>query len=163
MQLAQYVSTIANGGYRIQPHIVKEVTEPTENGQLGPIISQVPTKVLDRIVEPSSWIQRVQTGFHMVYDQPGGTLYSFFTGVKYDPAGKSGTAQAFDDKGNPVINLSLIGFAPFNNPEVAIAVLVPAAYNSAVGPEPNAEIARQVFDYYFQLKQQRATAAAKTK
>ena len=39
MQLAQYVSTIANGGNRMQPHIVKEIREPVDdNEELGPIV-----------------------------------------------------------------------------------------------------------------------------
>src|SRR5690606_7158037 len=42
LQLAQYVSTIANGGYRMQTHIVKEIRDPgDENGNLGPIVQEI--------------------------------------------------------------------------------------------------------------------------
>ena len=41
LQLAQYVSTIANGGYRIAPKVLKEIREPSEDGKiLGPLIQE---------------------------------------------------------------------------------------------------------------------------
>src|SRR5690606_38958785 len=50
LQLAQYVSTIANGGYRMQPHIVKEIREPSDGKEeLGPLAQEVQPKVLNRI------------------------------------------------------------------------------------------------------------------
>ncbi|WP_256235743.1 penicillin-binding protein 2 [Bacillus sp. EB600] len=165
IQLAQYVSTIANGGYRVQPHIVKEIREPsTDNKELGPIIEQVPTKILDKINAQDSWIQRVQQGFKMVMQVGDGTAVKYFGSADYDPAGKTGTAQAFYDgplrkqfgKNDPeVMNLSLVAFAPASNPEIAMAVLVPWAYEGATGPSPNEEIGRQVLDAYFNLKKQR--------
>ncbi|CAM5249350.1 serine-type D-Ala-D-Ala carboxypeptidase OS=Lysinibacillus sphaericus OX=1421 GN=LS41612_08495 PE=3 SV=1 [Lysinibacillus sphaericus] len=45
LQLAQYISTIANGGYRVQPHVVKEVRDPSKDGQqLGQLVTEVLTK-----------------------------------------------------------------------------------------------------------------------
>jgi cell division protein FtsI/penicillin-binding protein 2 len=172
MQLAQYVSTIANGGYRVQPHIVKEIREPsTDNKQLGTIIEQVQPKILDRINAQEDWIKRVQEGFKMVAQVGDGTLVGYFGNAPYDPAGKSGTAQAFYDGplrkqfGNndpEVMNLSMVAFAPASNPEVAMAVLVPWAYEGASGPSPNEEIGRQVFDAYFNLKKQRQASGQNT-
>lgn len=164
LQLAQYVSTIANGGYRMQPHIVDEITAPTTNSnQPGSVIQEIQPNVLNRIDMPDSWIQHVQQGFRMVYQVGDGTAVPYFTGVSYDPAGKTGTAQAFyygSDRskwGTPVINASLVGFAPFNNPEVAVAVLVPWEYQG-IGTPLSDIIGRQVFDAYFNLKKQREQA-----
>ncbi len=98
---------------------------------------------------------------------PGGTAYSYFTGVDYSPAGKTGTAQAFYDgperkkfgKEPPeVMNLSLVGYAPFDNPEIAMAVLVPWAYQGNSGPNSNEIIGRRVMDAYFNLKKERQAA-----
>ena len=49
MQLAQYVSTIANGGNRMQPHIVKEIRDPVDdNEELGPVVQEnSPTVLID--------------------------------------------------------------------------------------------------------------------
>ena len=59
MQMAQYVSTIANGGYRMQPHIVKEIREPVDDNQeLGPVIKENEPTVLNRIPMKDEWIKR---------------------------------------------------------------------------------------------------------
>lgn len=174
MQLVQYISTIANGGYRVQPHIVKEIRQPSmDNTEMGPIIQEVQPNILNKIDFQDDWIKRVQEGFKLVYQAPGGTAYSFFQGVDYSPAGKTGTAQAFYDgperknfKEPPeVMNLSLVGYAPSDNPEIAMAVLVPWAYQGDTGPSVNEEIGRRVMDAYFNLKKQRqqqASGAANT-
>jgi penicillin-binding protein A len=164
MQLAQYVSTIANGGYRVQPHIVKEIREPVlENNELGPIVQEIEPTILNRIDGKDEWIDRVQEGFRMVMQVGDGTGVSSFKGVEYSPAGKTGTAQAFYDgperkkfgKIPPeVMNLSLISYAPSDNPEVAMAVLVPWAYQGNSGPATANMIGRRVMDMYFNLKKQ---------
>ncbi len=167
MQLAQYVSTIANGGYRIQPHIVKEIREPVlENNQMGPIIQEIEPNILNRIDGKDEWIDRVQEGFRMVMQVGDGTAVGYFKGSEYSPAGKTGTAQAFYDgperkkfgKIPPeVMNLSLISYAPFDNPEVAMAVLVPWAYQGNSGPSTANIIGKRVMDTYFNLKKQTQT------
>ncbi|MFD0827537.1 peptidoglycan D,D-transpeptidase FtsI family protein [Neobacillus sp. M.A.Huq-85] len=171
MQLAQYISTIANGGYRVQPHLVKEIREPImEKNQLGPIVQEIQPKILNRIDEKDSWINRVKEGFRMVMQTTGGTAYSYFKGADYSPAGKTGTAQAFYDGPDrskfgkippEVMNLSLVSFAPSNNPEVAMAVLVPWVYQGNSGPSVNNYIGRRVLDAYFDLKKERAKKSQK--
>ncbi|MGJ7921379.1 peptidoglycan D,D-transpeptidase FtsI family protein [Neobacillus sp. LXY-4] len=169
MQLAQYVSAVANGGYRIQPHIVKEIRDPVlDNKELGPIFQQIGTNVLNKVDAKEEWIDLVQTGFKKVMQESGGTAYSKFGGASYQPAGKTGTAQAFYDgperknygKEPPeVMNLSLVSYAPSDNPEVAMAVLVPWAYQGDKGPSPNLEIGRRVLDTYFNLKNEKLNQA----
>lgn len=164
MQLAQYVSTIANGGNRVQPHIVKEIREPVmENNELGPIVEEIEPKVLNRIDMKDAWIKRVQEGFRMVMQVGDGTATSYFRSAPYHPAGKTGTAQAFYDgsdktkRGTEVWNLSLVSYAPSDNPEVAVAVVVPWAYSGSSGPSINNLIGRRVLDAYFDLKKTRQT------
>lgn len=161
MQLAQYVSTIANGGYRVQPHIVKEIRAPLmETDQLGPLLSEIKPTVLNRLDLESGWIEVVQEGFRQVMQHPEGTGYGKFHTAAYLPAGKTGTAQAFYDgpdrskykEAPSVINLSLVGYAPYNNPEVAMSVVVPWAYTGKSGPSVSTDIGRKVLDAYFDLK-----------
>jgi cell division protein FtsI/penicillin-binding protein 2 len=168
MQLAQYVSTIANGGYRVQPHLVKEIRDPLlENNEMGPIVQEIQPTILNKLDMKDDWIKRVQDGFRMVMQTPGGTSYSYFTGVDYNPAGKTGTAQAFYDgperkkfgKLAPeVMNLSLVSYAPADNPEIAMAVLVPWVYQGNTGPNINEFVGRRVMDAYFNLKKTRQAA-----
>ncbi|UYZ20177.1 peptidoglycan D,D-transpeptidase FtsI family protein [Mesobacillus jeotgali] len=161
MQLAQYISTIANGGYRMQPRIVKEIREPSNNGEeLGPIYKSFPPNVLNDIDIKDQWLERVHTGFKKVMQEPGGTAYRYFSTASYSPAGKTGTAEAFYDgqfrvKGEKLIqtmNLSLVGYAPHDNPEIAMAVIVPWAYQGNVDHGANKKIGRAVMDAYFNMK-----------
>ncbi|WP_430517063.1 peptidoglycan D,D-transpeptidase FtsI family protein [Bacillus infantis] len=168
MQLAQYVSTIANGGNRMEPHIVKEIREPLmDNSELGPILEEIKPKVLNRLDIEENWMKRVQEGFRRVMQEPGGTAYGNFggKGKTYKPAGKTGTAEAFYDgprrkdfgKEPPeTMNLSLVSYAPSDNPEVALAVLVPWAYQGSVDHGANKKIGERVLDAYFDLKKKRA-------
>jgi penicillin-binding protein A len=162
MQLAQYVSTIANGGFRMQPHIVKQIREPDREGEtLGPVLKEINPTVLNTIDVKKEWLRRVQRGFKKVMQEPGGTAYKFFGSAPYSPAGKTGTAEAFYDgplrshfgkEPPPVMNLSLVSYAPSTNPEVAMAVIVPWAYNGKEDNRANLKIGRRVLDTYFQLK-----------
>ena len=169
MQLAQYISTIANGGSRMEPHMVKEIREPQLDNELGPIVQEIQPKVMNRLYLENRWIENVQLGFKKVMQEQGGTAYSFFGGKSYSPAGKTGTAEAFYDgplrsnygKEPPeVMNLSLVGYAPSENPEIAMAVLVPWAYTGGIDNRSNLRIGERVMDTYFKLQQQRETGAA---
>lgn len=164
MQLAQYVCTIANGGYRMKPRIVKEIRAPLENSEeIGPVVEEITPTVLNRIDLKDGWIERVQEGFRQVTQHSEGTAYSRFVGAKYSPAGKTGTAEAFYDgperykydEPPEVKNLTFVGYAPHNNPEVAIAVVVPWAYQGRSGYGMNTIIARRVLDTYFDMKEKR--------
>jgi penicillin-binding protein A len=151
LQLLQYVSTIANDGERVQPHFMKEVREPNnENGKSGEVIEEFQTNVLNTVDMDLSYIERVQNGFHLVMNGNQGTATSAFKGAAYDPAGKTGTAQVSDGSGGYNYNLTLVGYAPYENPEVAISVVVPNVENDSSGI--NKSIGRKILDYYFQNK-----------
>ncbi|WP_025948934.1 peptidoglycan D,D-transpeptidase FtsI family protein [Geobacillus thermocatenulatus] len=162
MQLAQYVSTIANGGYRMKPQLVKEIREPSADGKkLGRIMKQFEPVVLNRIDMKTEYIKRVQEGFRRVMQEPGGTAYSYFASASYKPAGKTGTAEAFYDgpiqsrRNDPTYNLTLVGYAPYNDPEVSFAVVVPWA-TQGESDGINDRIGRRILDAYFELKAKRA-------
>ncbi|MGE7604162.1 peptidoglycan D,D-transpeptidase FtsI family protein [Peribacillus sp. NPDC097675] len=164
MQLAQYVSTIANGGKRLEPHVVKEIRDPSDkHGTLGPVFQSVGPKVLNDLDGEDIWIQRIQEGFRQVAQEPGGTAYSAFAGKSYHPAAKTGTAQAFYDGPRrkeysepvPTINLTLVGYAPHDKPEVAFSVITPWVYQGSAADDINKRIGEAVMDAYFKLKEKR--------
>ena len=58
LQLAQYISTIANGGYRMQPQIVKEIRQPSAKPEeVGKVVQSMEPKVLNRVDMPESQIK----------------------------------------------------------------------------------------------------------
>ncbi|MFB4166484.1 peptidoglycan D,D-transpeptidase FtsI family protein [Virgibacillus sp. JSM 102003] len=156
LQLAQYVSTIANDGYRVRPHFMKEIRMPVPHeDKLGPVYRSNNTDVLNKIVMDDNYIERVQKGFYQVYQQSGGTAASYFADKEYTAAGKTGTAEKdqYDD-GEKIAegeNHTLVGYAPYDNPEVAFAVIVPEAGVPNVHPTSKL-IGEQILDTYFGLK-----------
>lgn len=158
MQLAQYVSTIANGGYRVRPHFVKEIREPTQDDeQLGPIYRSHDTEVLNKIEMDDSELQRVQEGFRRVFQGAQGTGVSHWRNKKYNPAGKTGTAENekyVDGVKIDLENLALVGYAPYDNPEVAFAVIIPNL-SKVKGQNINHAIGTRILDTYFELKEER--------
>lgn len=165
MQLAQYVSTIANGGYRIEPHVMKEIREPSEDKKrLGSIVYEDEPKVLNRIDATSAQINHVQLGFHDVYHLPRGTAYTEFNSAPYDASGKSGTAETYVN-GQLNYNTTIIGYAPSDNPEVSYAVVIPYSHIQASGvadPYLDKKIGKRVMDKYFELKKERAKSSEHT-
>ncbi|OUB23750.1 penicillin-binding protein [Bacillus thuringiensis serovar yunnanensis] len=166
LQLAQYVSTIANGGYRIKPQIVQEIREPSiKEGNLGKVIRSIEPTVLNRIDMKKDYIDRVKEGFRKVFQENGGTGAQYFQNDPNKPAGKTGTAQTvyggdrkgvgMDQEGKKieVTNLTLVGYAPYDKPEIAFSVVVPWLTHDH--PAINSLIGKDILDAYFDLKKQR--------
>ena len=161
MQMAQYAATIANDGYRVRPHFLKEIREPyNAEDQLGPVRDRVNTEVLNRIQMSDSHIERVQEGFRQVFQTPGGTGYSYWADKDYNPAGKTGTAEnEFFENGVQINteNLTLIGYAPYNEPEIAFAVVIPKLGTQSQQHSINHAIGERIMDAYFDMKEERDT------
>ncbi|MBM7569654.1 peptidoglycan D,D-transpeptidase FtsI family protein [Aquibacillus albus] len=160
LQLAQYVSTIANDGYRLRPYLVKQIREPVASKEeLGPVQKAINPDVLNKIEMEQDYIDRVQEGFRRVMQEPQGTGVAYFGNAPYDPAGKTGTAQNGIYENGQLIaeteNLTLVGYAPYDEPEVAFAVVVPNT-GAFEGKHPvNHMIGRRILDKYFELKEKR--------
>lgn len=168
LQLAQYVSTIANGGYRMKPQIVKEIREPNRDGTLsGNVIQPFTPAVLNRLDMKKEYIEQVQEGFRRVYQEPRGTAYIYFGHAPYSqyrPAGKTGTSQSLyygprrEYWGTMTNNLTLVGYAPFEDPEVAFSIVVPWAKDGVYAI--NKYIGQRILESYFNLKEDRYSGAS---
>ena len=146
LQLAQFVSTIANGGYRVAPKVLKEIREPSQDGEiLGALLQETDVNVLNRIENTEKEIEQVKKGMEYTYYGPHGTARNLFNGASYTAAGKTGTAQSAyygDDRskyGMASVNLTHVGYAPAENPEVAYAVVIPYASTDR-GELPNSGV-----------------------
>lgn len=153
LQMAQYVSTIANDGVRVKPKLVNEIRYPSSTDELGGVYRHNDVEILNTIEVDDEAIKRVQTGFQRVFNSPSGTGYRYWNGKSYKPAGKTGTAEtSVYENGNrySVINLSLVGYAPYDDPEVAFAVLVPNLSSSSAANGINHQIGTKIMDAYFE-------------
>lgn len=130
IQLSQYISTIANSGSRIEPHLLKEVHESTNDEKLGKTIHEVKPKVLNKIDTKEEYMQRVRKGFYAVVNRSDGYGRGYMN-TAYSPAGKTGTSQSFIDTDNDgvidkeTITSNFIGYAPSDNPRMSITVVSP--------------------------------------
>lgn len=130
IQLSQYISTIANSGSRIEPHLLKEVHESTNDEKLGKTIHGVKPKVLNKIDTKEEYMQRVREGFYAVVNRSDGYGRGYMN-TAYSPAGKTGTSQSFIDTDNDgvidkeTITSNFIGYAPSDNPRMSITVVSP--------------------------------------
>ncbi|WP_339228130.1 penicillin-binding protein 2 [Oceanobacillus sp. FSL K6-2867] len=163
LQLAQYTATIANDGYRVRPHFLQTVHEPiASQDEIGPLYSAQNTEVLNRVQMSDENIKRVQEGFRRVFQESGGTAVGDFGNSPYNPAGKTGTAEtAVYENGQKLAdtrNLALIGYAPFDEPEIAFAIITPYAGTDNSHNVPR-QVGKQILDTYFDLKEKRDKAS----
>lgn len=130
IQLSQYISTIANSGSRIEPHLLKEVHEATNDEKIGKTIYEVKPKVLNKIDTKDEYMQRVREGFYAVVNRRDGYGRGYMN-TDYSPAGKTGTSQSFIDTNNDgvidkeTITSNFVGYAPSDNPRMSITVVSP--------------------------------------
>lgn len=147
IQLAQYMSTIANGGYRMRPYIVKQVRGTNKDGSLGAIEYTTKPEVLGTIPATAAEWKIVKEG---LYDVVHGSS-AYITGKKLASdtpsiSGKTGTAETFY-KNNSTVTLSFAGYAPSDNPQVVVALAIPGASNSDGGA--NLTMASQIFKAFW--------------
>lgn len=148
MQLAQATATLAANGVYTRPHIVNWLENPTQK-RAEPVVSS-----------PEYKIEMSQADINVVKralaEVPThGTARRVFQGANYESAGKTGTAQVFSLRGATYNARNLdkrlhdhalyMGFAPVDDPKIALAVIVE---NGGWGSTVAAPIARKVFDYW---------------
>ncbi|WP_297518071.1 penicillin-binding transpeptidase domain-containing protein [uncultured Clostridium sp.] len=146
VQIAGYVSTIANGGTRYKLNLVNKITSPT-----GQVIEQTKPTVLDKVNLPQSDYDMIKRGMWAVNNQIKGTAdVDFGYGFRDFPiptAGKTGTASLMANEhtvGRAAWGV-YISYAPVKNPQIAIAVII---YNGLHG-DIGAPVARAMYETYF--------------
>jgi len=152
LQLASAVATLSTRGDRYRPHLVAAIEDPL-SGQR-------------ELVEPE-WLGNVAIGnefywdnvleaMHDVMQGPRGSARAVGTGAPYEMAGKSGTAQVvsiaqdaeYDEdelEERQRDHALFVSFAPFDDPKIAVAVIVE---NGSSGSSVAAPIAKAVMDQY---------------
>lgn len=162
LQLTQALTTLVNHGERKVPHLLKAnselIIESSGNAyhQITPTIYEprAPLKLKD----DKNW-NVVLEAMHSTVQKFGATAYRPFKGSTYDASGKTGSAQVarikqdekYDAKAtseNQRDNAMFIAFAPFDKPEIVIAVAIENVAKGG-GATNAAPVARQVMDQYF--------------
>ena len=152
LQLAAAAGALATRGIRYRPHLVAA----TENPVTAERRLVAPTRIEDVNIDNESHWNVVLDSMHDVMQNIRGTAYATGANAPYQMAGKSGTAQVFsvaqeEEYDEEEIEERLrdhalfISFAPYDNPRIAVAVIVE---NGSSGSRVAAPIARAIMDKY---------------
>ncbi|CAJ1227538.1 penicillin-binding protein 2 [Lactiplantibacillus xiangfangensis] len=148
IQVAQYISTMANGGRRIAPHVVGAITGTNANGTQGKVKTNVSPRVLNTIDVPSSYFDVVHQGYwDVVHGNSAYKTGSALSSLSPAVAAKSGTAETFHGS-TSTETLSLATYAPFKNPKVAMAIVFPGMSGGAANTTAATQIYKAFWKYY---------------
>ena len=151
LQLANATAVLANDGIRFNLQLVKEFAQGNRFEANTPVMAYHQIDTGD-----GSWLDLVKDSMKKVTEPPRGTARSAFDDAEYIAAGKTGTAQvksiAQDEEYDATKiaekfhdNALFIGYAPFEQPKIALAVMME---NAGGGGSNAAPLARQIMDYY---------------
>ncbi|MEW6704375.1 MAG: penicillin-binding protein 2 [Pseudomonadota bacterium] len=149
LQMALATATLASGGTRWKPHLVKEVVDVIDGSARK--IAATPLEPVKLKPEHVAVVTNALVGVNKE-----GTSARAFMGAGYVSAGKTGTAQVVGIKANEKYDASKLAehlrdhalymaYAPAENPRIALALIVE---NAGFGAQSAAPIARRVFDYW---------------
>ncbi len=157
IQMAKYISILANGGSNIDVTIIKGIIDSNGNNIEKEEINKFVKERLGINKEPLSELDfdkqnlnAILEGMRGVTSESGGTAYSYFKDFNIEIGGKTGSAQTgIEGK----TNAWFVGFAPFDNPEIAVVVMTE---NGGSGSY-NCEVARNIIAEYFGMNATKVT------
>ena len=150
LQLANYISTIANGGTLNKVSLIKKITDENTN-------NDVSLKEIDEYASSftgvnfekkklnidKTYIDAIKEGMRAVTNDTGGTSYNLFKYSKIEVAGKTGTAQVSSGSNDGIF----VGFAPYDDPEIAVVAIIK---HGAEGTY-TAHVVKPIMDEYFNI------------
>ena len=145
VQLANYIATLVNGGTRNAVHLLKEV----KSGDFSQVEYTYEPQVLGTIEIETENLQAVKAGMLALTTQ--GSVSQHFRDLPFQAGGKTGSAQV-DDQTDA--NAIFVCFAPYDDPEVALALVVE---RGGSGSELGA-MAADILSYYFSVQETRDEA-----
>ena len=146
LQLANYCAMIANGGTRYRPYIIKSVL----SADMSEVIYETEPEVINTLNVSKKTLDIVKRGMREVILYGGSSYY--YGDCIVDVAGKTGTSQLKRTTESGVVmdcnNGFFISFAPYDDPEIVIAIVAENAKTGAC----TSQAAVPVYNYYFSQK-----------
>lgn len=155
IQMAKYISILANGGNYISPTLIKSIVKSDgeqiskeeikqyTNSKLG--ITENDNKDINI---KKQTLDAIYEGMRSVTGDAGGTAYNIFKNFEIEVAGKTGSAEA-----GSKTNAWFVGFAPYDKPEIAVVVIVE---NGGHG-NYTAEVVLKIMQEYFKINDEKIT------
>lgn len=139
--MAKYIATLVNGGNRYSLHFLDEIVNTD-----GDLVDVYEPNLEYSLNLKSSTIDEVLHGMYLVTNGSRGTARSFFYDFPITIGGKTGTSE--QEVANRASHTSFSAFAPFDNPEIAIYVMIPYGTTYTMG-SPSVTVAKKVLETYF--------------
>ena len=160
--MAKYTSMLANGGNDIDVSIIKSVIDSNGNeidkqeinnylkNRLG-----IEEDTSEKVTFKQENLNAVLEGMKGVTTESGGTAYSIFKNFNIEVGGKTGSAQTgrVDENGKKITNAWFVGFAPYDEPEIAIVVMIENGQSGGKAAVP----ARDIIAEYFGMNANQVT------
>lgn len=137
VQLANYAATLANGGTRYKVNLVKSIRSSVD----GSVVKEFNPEIVETIDMDEDVLNAIKQGMKKVVDE--GSAAEVFANYGIQVGGKTGTAQVGDGSNNAVF----IAYAPFDDPQIAVSVVL----EHGVRGTNAALVAKDIFDQYFHL------------
>ena len=136
MNLARYAMTLANNGTLYDLTLLDHSTD-----YQGNIREEYSSEAIETADINPATLRTVRSAMNGVVNE-GGSCAAIFADAPVDSAGKTGTAEQSAVRGP---HANFIGFAPYDDPEISYAIVIPFGYTSG----HSAEIASELLDYYY--------------
>ncbi len=155
IQMCKYTAMVANGGRNLDVTIVKSINKPdgteVSRNDINAYIAEklgVTNSGGDLSISAENF-QAIRTGMRGVTSDDGGTAVSYFRNFNIEVAGKTGSASVNENRTNALF----IGFAPYDDPEIAVAVYIKDGEHGGY----SAPVARDIFAQYFGMNNTQIT------
>ena len=152
VQMAKYISMIANGGHPIDLTLVKSVIKSNGTQVSQTELEEYEAMKLGRKIEKTEdknisqeTINAIHEGMRSVAEEEGGTAYSVFKDFAIELGGKTGSAEMTSSKDSRDVYAWFAGFAPYDNPELAVVVMVEKGGHGYY----TGEVVRDIMTEYF--------------
>ncbi len=148
VQMAKYISILVNGGHQIDVTLIKsiinsdgsEIAKDDVDKYVNDLLGIKKNDNIEENIFKDENLSAVLEGMKNVTTESGGTAYSIFRNSAIQVGGKTGSAQA-----GSKTHAWFVGFAPYDDPEIAVVVLIENGGHGAY----SAQVAKDIFDSYF--------------
>ena len=154
IQMAKYISMLANGGNDIDITILKSVIDANgteiSKTEIGKYLNEklgISNEETEAVTFKQENLNAILEGMKGVTTESGGTAYSIFKGFNIEVGGKTGSSQTGrkDENGKNITNAWFVGFAPYDEPEIAIVVMIENGQSGSMAALPSRDIIAEYF------------------
>ncbi|MBI4992078.1 MAG: penicillin-binding protein 2 [Candidatus Harrisonbacteria bacterium] len=141
IQLIAYIASFADGGKYFKPHIIKKIVK-SEKGKEDMVLREVQPELSRDFSYLGNYLKEVREGMKDTVRKPYGTAH-LLADLPISVAGKTGSSQVAN---NTRTNAFFVAYAPADNPQIAILVLIENAKEGSLNAVP---VGKDVLNWYY--------------